>query len=127
MGTSEVQMQHVLDDITFAILHQDGDVESILDQYPLVSRADVQAMMPIIRGMDVTLNPATPQTKFQRNLKRELLGRHARARTSGLPARVRVAAIVAVLAASLTLIWRILMFFTGSQRRKVEVADKKLA
>ncbi len=97
---SENQIQDLLSAVTDALLAGDKNVDAIINRYQ-VSRAQVDNLVTIIRRLHVTLVGAQPSQQFVSHLKQDLMGAREQtvlARVRGLPARVQIAAIIAVLA-----------------------------
>ncbi|NWG15555.1 MAG: hypothetical protein HXY41_02875 [Chloroflexi bacterium] len=98
---SEVQLLDLLSAVTDALLADDSaDVDTIVAQYA-VPRAEVDSLIGIIRRLHLTLVGAQPSRRFVRRLKHDLVGmsdRNVVARIRYLPARVQIAAGIALVA-----------------------------
>jgi len=97
---SENQIQDLLSAVTDALLAGDKNIDPIVNRYQ-VSRAQVDNLVTIIRRLHVTLVGAQPSQQFVNRLQQDLMGAREQTvltRVRHLPARVQVAAIIAVLA-----------------------------
>jgi hypothetical protein len=98
---TEVQLLDLLSAVTDALLADDSaDVDTIITQYA-VPRAEVDSLVEIIRRLHMTLVGAQPSRRFVRRLKHDLVGlsdRNVVARIRYLPARVQIAAGIALVA-----------------------------
>ena len=97
-GKTDVEMRELLDDITSAV-QQRQDVERLARQSSL-PRADVDGLVEIISELDSTLIPIEPRAEFADHLRSQLLtdGQGVMQRWREMPARVHVAALLAVMA-----------------------------
>ena len=97
---SENQIQDLLSAVTDALLAGDKNIDTIVNRYQ-VSRAQVDNLVTIIRRLHVTLVGAQPSQQFVNRLQQDLMGAQEQTmltRVRHLPARVQIAAIIAVLA-----------------------------
>ena len=112
--SSELQIQNLLAAVTDALIAGEDDLDGIIDQYE-VPRSDVTGLVRVVRRLHVTLVGQQPSPRFVHRLKSDLLGTPGWGvvtRVRYLPARVQIAAAVALIAG--------FMIFT--RRRLVEDA-----
>ena len=104
---TEVQMNEILSELTDAIIHDMGDVDAVMGRYP-VDHSAADELMPLIQRLHVNLQPVEPSARFSRQLRSELQGAPQRsgllARLRRLPARVQMAAGLALVAGALLVI-----------------------
>ncbi len=101
MDSSELNLENLLSAVTDALLAEQSDINAIIRRYD-VKRANVDSFVAVIRRMHVVMVRQEPSEKFVRRLKQDLVGRNQGmvARVRYLPARVQLAAGVALLAGS---------------------------
>lgn len=103
-GTSELKPQDLLDSVTESIQYGE-EVESADVESPQPD-ARVAGLISIIRDLDSTLVAVEPSAEFSDQLRSQLLGERSSVmkRVRQMPARVHVAAVLAVIA-GFVLIW----------------------
>ena len=114
-SSSELQVQNLIAAVTDALIAGEKDLDSIIDQYD-VPRGEVTGLVNVVRRLHVTLVGRQPSPRFVHRLKSDLLGTPGWGvvtRVRYLPARVQIAAAVALIAG--------FMIFT--RRRLVEDAQ----
>lgn len=98
---TELQLQDLFSAVTDALLADDtADIDTVIAQYS-VPRAEVDSLVGIIRRLHLTLVGAQPSRRFVRRLRHDLVGvsnRDVVARIRYLPARVQIAAGIALVA-----------------------------
>lgn len=97
---TDQKMQDVLTAVTDALLADDGSLEAVLAQYQ-VSRAQFNGLIDLISRLHITLVGVKPSRRFARQLKADLIGSEQHSivrRLRYLPARVQIAAAVALVA-----------------------------
>ena len=105
-NSSDVKMQNTLDAVTVAL--QNGeDIDALLAQ-SAAARDDVDEFVAIIQALQSALIPQEVRPEFAAALRSDLLGerRGVVKRVRQMPARVQIAAIVALFAGCLLLLWR---------------------
>lgn len=115
-SSSDVNMQNLLDAITVA-LQQDDDIEH-LTKNSSVPREEMDRLVDVIQSLHTTLVPVEPSAKFADRLQSELMGTRPRGvvkTVRQMPARVHVAAIVAVVAGFVVIAYRRLIGSTPTQ------------
>ncbi|RMG82233.1 MAG: hypothetical protein D6712_14990 [Chloroflexi bacterium] len=93
-------LQNLLSAVTDALIAGDEDVEAIVEQYE-VPRQDVDNLVRLVRRLHVTLVGQEPSKRFVRRLKQDLMGTPGWGvvtRVRRLPARVQIAAAIALVA-----------------------------
>jgi hypothetical protein len=123
-SSSDSKMQNLLDAITVALQHDD-DIEPIINTSG-VAHEDVNGFVSVIQSLNTTFTPVEPSSKFADNLQAELMGTRPSRVVSTvrhLPARVHVAALVAVIAGFGLFVLRRLMGDATPQ----DIADEPLA
>lgn len=103
-----------------------ADVHPLADYYG-VSGEDAAAFTPVIRRLEGTLVGAPPSPRFVARLRAELVGAQQPVlvrQMQKLPARVRVAAVVAI-AAGFFLITRRRLFDNARREEQSEVAAQR--
>ena len=98
-NTSDVQLENLLSAVTDALLAERSDIDAIVSQYD-VPRGSVDAMISLIRRLHLLLVGVQPSRRFVRRLKHDLIGSPRQgvlARVRYLPARVQIAAGVALI------------------------------
>jgi len=98
---TEFQLDNLFSAVTDALLaDSNADLDTIIAQYA-VPRADVYSLLGIIRRLHLTLVGAQPSRRFVRRLKSDLMSSpqpNVMARIRYLPARVQIAAGIALVA-----------------------------
>jgi len=108
--TSDVNMQNLLTDVTDALLVGDN-IDSVRWDYDM-PRKDSDELLHMIERIHQTMVVVEPSPKFARNLNADLLaGRQAgvMGRLRGLPARVQVAAVAAILGGFMLILRRLFL------------------
>lgn len=98
MTYSDEKMQNFLSTVTDALVNDERDVDSVISQHNLPER-DVHSFIRVIRRLLAVLVPVQPSRRFAHRLKLELMGVPERSvldRIRYLPARVHIAALLAV-------------------------------
>lgn len=115
--TSETNVQHLLAAVTDALIaDEQADLETIAARYD-VPRKDVNSLMHLIRRLRGTLHITEPTPAFARRLKQDLLGKKQAGilwRIRRLPARVQVAAGLALMGGFMLLLRRRVALEMGS-------------
>lgn len=104
-------IEDLLSAVTDALLAEESDLNAIVARYD-VPRRDVLGFVQIIRRLHVTLVGVQPSRRFVRRLKLSLMGapdRNVLSRMRHLPARVQIAAGVALVAGFMLLSRRRMM------------------
>lgn len=100
-GQSEVRLENLLAAVTDAMLADETDLDRIFERYA-ISRSDVQDLLGIIQRLKVTLVGVRPGRRYVARLKHDLVAqseqRNVIDRWRTLPARVQIAAVLALLA-----------------------------
>lgn len=101
---SELKTQDLLDSVTESI-QRGGDVESADLESPQPDAREA-GLISIIRDLDSTLVAVEPSAEFSDQLRSQLLGERSSVmkRVRQMPARVHVAAVLAVIA-GFVLLW----------------------
>lgn len=112
--SSEVNMQNLLDAVTIA-LQQDEDIEPIMKSSS-VPREEADPLIRLIQSLQSQLVQVEPSAKFATRLHSEVMGSRRGVVTTvrQMPARVHVAAILAVVAGFVLIGYRRL-FGSGGQ------------
>jgi len=97
-SSSDVKMQDLLDAITVALQHDD-DIDNLIKQSS-VPREDIDNFVNIIQSLNTTFTPVKPSAKFANKLHNDLMGTRPTMvnRVRQMPARVHIAALVALIA-----------------------------
>ena len=109
-------MQNLLDAVTAALQHDD-DIEAVISNSP-VPRDEMDSLVNVIQSLHTNLILAEPSAKFANQLQSELMGTRPRGvvkTVRQMPARVHVAAIVAVVAGFVLIAYRRLIGSTTTQ------------
>ncbi len=121
--TSETNMHHLLAAVTDALIADEyADIENIAAQYD-VPRKDVNSLLHLIRRLRGTMRIAEPNPAFARRLKQDLLGKKQAGilwRIRRLPARVQVAAGLALMGGFMLLLRRRVGMEIGNRSSDVE-------
>lgn len=120
-GSSEVQFQNLLSDLTDAILADDGSHRAIAAQFD-VSRAEIDGLVKLIHGLHRALVGVRPSRRFANHLKEDLMGPNRWgivSRVRHLPPRVQIVALVTLIAGFMLLSRRRMM---GDAVREIEEA-----
>lgn len=97
--SGDPNVEHLLTAVTDALLADDGDLDTLVKQYE-VSRGDLE-LIRLIRKLHAEFLGVRPSRQFARRLRQDLLTQGQPgliSRIRFLPARVQIAAGVAVLA-----------------------------
>src|SRR5512147_2582514 len=117
---TELQLQDLLSAVTDALLaDENADLDILVAQYA-VPRSDVENFLGVIRRLHIMLVGTQPSRRFVRRLKHDLVGesnRNVVSRIRYLPARVQIAAGVALVAG--------FMLFTRRRMLEEVKHDKK--
>jgi len=97
-SSSDAKMQDLLDAVTVALQHDD-DIDKLIRKSS-VPRDDVDSLVDMIHSLNSTLKPVQPSATFTAQLHGELMGTRPNVvkRVRQMPARVHIAAILAVIA-----------------------------
>lgn len=121
---TELQLQDLLSAVTDALLSdENADLDTLVAQYA-VPRADVENFLGVIRRLHILLVGAQPSRRFVRRLKHDLIGEanhNVVARIRYLPARVQIAAGVALVAGFMLLTRRRMLEEVKNEKKKVPV------
>lgn len=121
--TTETNMQHLLAAVTDALIADEyADIETLAAQYD-VPRKDINSLLHLIRRLRGTLHIVEPNPAFARRLKHELLGKKQVGilwRIRRLPARVQVAAGLALMGGFMLLLRRRVVLEIGNRNSDVE-------
>ena len=120
--TPEPTLADTLEAATLAIQRGD-DVETSPQAASL--NAEAQDLVSIIAGLDRSLKPLQPKPEFARRLKRELIAGDAPMvdRLRQRPARLHLAAVLALIAGFCLLAWRRIFGSDGAQ----DISDEPIA
>ncbi len=105
-STSDVQAQNVLDAITVGV--QTGDDIDGLVRRSAASSADVEDFAAIIQSLHSALTPVEPRREFSESLRSDLINERPDVvkRLRQMPARVHIAAALALVAGCILFIMR---------------------
>lgn len=109
-SSADVNMQNLLDAVTIALQHDD-DIEHLIHNSS-VPREEMDRLVNVIQSLHTSLVPVEPSAQFANRLQSELMGTRPRGvvkTVRQMPARVHVAAIVAVVAGFVLIAYRRLM------------------
>jgi hypothetical protein len=109
--THTSELENLLSAVTDALLAEQGDLDAVISQYN-VPRTNVDLFVKVIRRLHMTLVGVQPSRRFVRRLKADLMGLphySVVSRVRFLPARVQIAAGLAVIAGFMLLTRRRLM------------------
>ena len=97
-SSSDVNMQDLLDAITLA-LQQDDDIEPLIRQ-SAVPYSEAESLAGVIQSLQAALVPVEPTAQFTEQLEAQLMNtrRGVVTRVRQMPARVHIAAVLAVAA-----------------------------
>lgn len=100
-GHSEVRLENLLAAVTDAMLADETELDRIFERYA-ISRVDVEALLNIIHRLKVTLVGVRPGRRYVARLRHDLMSqadqRNMIDRWRTLPARVQIAAVLALMA-----------------------------
>jgi hypothetical protein len=116
---SDTHLQDLVSAVTDALLAGDRNIDAIISRYP-VSRAQVNGLVNIIRGLHVTLVGAQPSQQFVTRLRQDLMGEPVPSvitRIRRLPPRVQIAAGIALLAGFMLIQRRRMQEYARQERR----------
>ncbi len=102
---SELAVQNLLSALTDSIHNGEPTYSHLYAQYG-IQQPEYSAYERIIQRLSTTLVPVKPQRRYVGRLKRDLMGMEMNVitRIRFLPARVQIAAIIAVIAGALILL-----------------------
>lgn len=115
-SSSDVKMQNLLDAVTVALQHDD-DIEQLLNNSP-VPREEMDSLVNVIQSLHSSLVTVEPSAKFANKLHSEVMGTRPRGvvkTVRQMPARVHIAAILAVVAGFVLIAYRRLIGSTPTQ------------
>ena len=124
--SSDVKMRNMLDSITSTLQNGD-DIDRVMapsgDAY-----SEIEDVVDIIQFLHSSLTPRQPSEQFAADLRTDLLGgrRGMVERVSQIPARVHIAAILAVFAGCVLLMMRRLLGSDTAQEIQEEVVASPL-
>lgn len=116
-STSDVQLQDLLSAVTDALLMGDEQIDEIISRYR-VPRSQVDGLVSIIRHLHVALVGVQPSGRFSRRLYEDLMGSQRWTlvtRMRRMPARVQIAALLALVAGFMLIARRRLIADTASE------------
>lgn len=102
--TQDVELQELLDALT-AELQTDEDGDAALD-HAQKRPAPVSGFVNLIRSLNALLRPVAPRPGFVRELRLDLLDAERAERRRQMPARVSMAALLALLAGCVLIMLR---------------------
>ena len=122
-GTSELKTEDLLDNVTSSLQRGD-DIEPLVLQESLL-QAGVEDLIDIIADLDTALIPVEPRVEFSDQLRAQLLNERGGVmkRVRQMPARVHVAALLAVIA-GFCLLWT--RRLSGAETRQ-DITDEPIA
>lgn len=108
-ASSDVNMQNLLDAIA-AALQQDDDIEELIKQ-SAVPHDEAESLADLIQSLQAALVPVEPTARFTEELEAQLMNtrRGVVTRVRQMPARVHIAAVLAVAAGFGLIVWRRIM------------------
>lgn len=108
-ASSDVNMQNLLDAIA-AALRQDDDIEELIKQ-SAVPHDEAESLADLIQSLQAALVPVKPTARFTEELEAQLMNtrRGVVTRVRQMPARVHIAAVLAVAAGFGLIVWRRIM------------------
>ena len=108
-ASSDVNMQNLLDAIA-AALRQDDDIEELIKQ-SAVPHDEAESLADLIQSLQAVLVPVEPTARFTEELEAQLMNtrRGVVTRARQMPARVHIAAVLAVAAGFGLIVWRRIM------------------
>lgn len=108
-ASSDVNMQNLLDAIA-AALRQDDDIEELIKQ-SAVPHDEAESLADLIQSLQASLVPVEPTARFTEELEAQLMNtrRGVVTRMRQMPARVHIAAVLAVAAGFGLIVWRRIM------------------
>ncbi|HEX2908437.1 MAG TPA: hypothetical protein VHO69_16305 [Phototrophicaceae bacterium] len=118
---TELQIQDLLSAVTDALLADAANVDMIVAQYA-VPRSEVDSFVGIIRRLHVALVGAQPSRRFVRRLKNDLIGvsnQNVVSRIRYLPARVQIAAGIALVAGFMLFTRRLMVDDIKTEKKEV--------
>ena len=121
--TAELKTEDLLDNVTMSI--QRGEDPELADADSQPPAPDVNELIEIVSDLDATLTAVEPGPEFSARLRAQLLGERSSVmkRVRQMPARVHVAAMLAVIAGFLLLWTRKLSDSTTGQ----DITDEPIA
>lgn len=122
-SSSNVNMQDLLDAITLA-LQRDDDIEPLIRQ-SAVPYSEAESLAGVIQSLQAALVPVEPTAQFTEQLEAQLMNtrRGVVTRVRQMPARVHIAAVLAVAAGFGLIAYRRIM---GSPRPQ-DISEEPLA
>ena len=125
-SSSDVHAQDLLDAITVAL--QTGDDIDALMRQSEASSVDVEEFAAIIQSLHAALTPVEPRSEFSESLRSDLIAERPGLvkRLRQMPARVHIAAALALVAGCLLFIMRRLFDSDGPQERQEEAVATPL-
>lgn len=108
-ASSDVNMQNLLDALA-AALRQDDDIEELIKQ-SAVPHDEAESLADLIQSLQAALVPVEPTARFTEELEAQLMNtrRGVVTRVRQMPARVHIAAVLAVAAGFGLIVWRRIM------------------
>ena len=102
-------MQNLLDALA-AALRQDDDIEELIKQ-SAVPHDEAESLADLIQSLQAALVPVEPTARFTEELEAQLMNtrRGVVTRVRQMPARVHIAAVLAVAAGFGLIVWRRIM------------------
>ena len=125
-SSSDVHAQDLLDAITVGL--QTGDDIDALMRQSEASSVDVEDFAAIIQSLHAALTPVEPRSEFGESLRSDLIAERPGLvkRLRQMPARVHIAAALALVAGCLLFIMRRLFDSDGPQERQEEAVATPL-
>lgn len=98
-SSADAKMPDALDAITTALQQGDDDIEGLISQ-SAVPRSEVESLAGLIQSLQAALRPIEPSAEFAEGLEAQLMDtrRGMVMRVRQMPARVHIAALLAVAA-----------------------------
>jgi hypothetical protein len=116
MAHEPSELETLLAAVTEAIIHDEQDLDSIVNRYA-VPRGEVEGLVNVIRRLHVVLVGVRPSRRFAQRLRLELMGQQQRGvinRLRYLPPRVQIAGGIVLVAG----------FMLLSRRRAAYLAEQ---
>lgn len=123
-SSSDATMQDLLDAVTVALQHDD-DIDKLIRKSS-VQREEIDGLVDVIHALNATLQPVQPSVDFAEQLRGELMGARPNvvARVRQMPARVHIAAILAVIAGFVLIGYRRIVGITSSSTQDVNTEEQ---
>ncbi len=125
---TESQFQDLLSAFTDALLHDEHEADHLLEQ-AVLSR-EVAPLLTLTRRLHTSVRPVAPSAAFSRRLKADLMGQEHQSlvwQWRQLPARVHIAAIVALFGGFGLLVMGLFVDVTRRQHSKDTSAPSSIS